>query len=243
MNGNIVIDPEFQAVFPTSAEERKCLEANIIAFGFARDPLVVWKDKNGKTILLDGHNRYEICTRLNLPYRTVEIELEDREAAEAWIDDNQLGRRNLTPDQFRLILGRKYNRAKKLHGGDRKSSGQNAHLISKTAEAIGSEHGVNEKTVRRAAKFAAEVDSNPELRKRVESGEPARPMKREPEQPRSHPVEHTTAGSKQPESQQDAATGKADEAIAILDGIPRKDKFRRNALNKVKWWLHLNIDS
>ena len=39
----IVIDPEFQALIPPlQAEERKQLEANIIADG-CRDPLVVWR--------------------------------------------------------------------------------------------------------------------------------------------------------------------------------------------------------
>jgi hypothetical protein len=39
-----------------------------------------------------------------------------------WMDANQLGRRNITPDQFTLLLGRRYNRAKNKQGGDRKSS-------------------------------------------------------------------------------------------------------------------------
>ena len=57
------------------------------------------------------------------------------------MDANQLGRRNLTPDQHTLLLGRRYNRVKKAHGGDRKSesSGQNDHL--NTAESIAQQHG------------------------------------------------------------------------------------------------------
>jgi hypothetical protein len=39
-----------------------------------------------------------------------------RDEAEDWIDKNQLGRRNLTADAFTLLLGRRYNRAKKAHG-------------------------------------------------------------------------------------------------------------------------------
>jgi len=45
-----------------------------------------------------------------------------------------------------------YERQKKQHGGDRKSSGQIEHL--KTAEKVASLTGVGEKTVRRAAEFA-----------------------------------------------------------------------------------------
>ena len=48
----------------------------------------------------------------------------------------------------------------KSHGGDRKSSGHFDHLKEpeKTAEKIAKEHNISEKTVRRAAKFAEEVD-------------------------------------------------------------------------------------
>jgi hypothetical protein len=69
-----------------------------------------------------------------------------------------LGRRNLTPDQFKYFLGKKYDREKKAHGGDRKSSGQNDHL-NKTASTIATAHGTSEKTVRRAAEFARAIDA------------------------------------------------------------------------------------
>src|SRR5690606_19904108 len=96
---------------PLSAEEREQLEANIVAHG-CRDPLTLWHG-----ILLDGHNRHEICTRLGLPFKTVTVDLPDREAAEDWIDANQLGRRNLTPDAFKLLVGRRYLRLKKAATG------------------------------------------------------------------------------------------------------------------------------
>jgi len=105
-----IIDPEFHALIPPlSDDERAQLEANIQAEG-CRDALIVW----GR-ILLDGHNRLEICERMKLPYKTTAIELQNREAAADWIDKNQLGRRNLTPDQMRLLRGRRYNRAKKSY--------------------------------------------------------------------------------------------------------------------------------
>jgi len=50
-------------------------------------------------ILLDGHNRFEICQRRKLPYEITPIDLGDRLDAKIWIHRNQLGRRNLTDDQ------------------------------------------------------------------------------------------------------------------------------------------------
>jgi N6-adenosine-specific RNA methylase IME4 len=88
------IDPEFRGLIAAlSDEERGQLEANLVADG-CRDPLVVW---NG--LLLDGHNRHEICARRRIPFRVVPIALPDRQAARIWIRWNQLGRRNLTDDQ------------------------------------------------------------------------------------------------------------------------------------------------
>lgn len=54
-------------------------------------------------VLVDGHNRYEICTRLGLPFEVVQVVFADREAAALWIEENQVGRRNLSDDQRSVI--------------------------------------------------------------------------------------------------------------------------------------------
>lgn len=180
MAPDVQIDPEFKALIPPlSAQERDQLEANIVAYGGARDPLTVWLTDTGDCILLDGHNRHEICTRLDLPYHTEVVRLADRDAAADWIDSNQLGRRNLTADAFTLLLGRRYARAKKAHGGARLSSGQNDHMPERTADRLAEEHGVSEKTVRRAEKFFQEVERTPELKAAVAEGRPVVQVKRE----------------------------------------------------------------
>src|SRR5260370_34726579 len=94
----IVIVPEFQTLIaPLQPEEREQLEANLAAYG-CRDPLVVWRG-----LLLDGHNRHEICERRKIPYRTVEISLASREHARLLIEENQVGRRDLGDDQRAVI--------------------------------------------------------------------------------------------------------------------------------------------
>jgi ParB-like chromosome segregation protein Spo0J len=91
----IVIDPEFHAAIPPlSSEELQQLEENICRDG-CLDALVVWP-VNDQEILLDGHKRYEICTRLGLPFRTTRIAMASREEALIWILRMQLGRRNLS---------------------------------------------------------------------------------------------------------------------------------------------------
>ena len=92
---DIIVDAEFAALIPPlTDDERLQLERNIVNHGGARDPIVVWA-KAEKLTLVDGHNRYEICTRLDLPFEIEEMRFEDRNSALLWIIDNQQGRRNL----------------------------------------------------------------------------------------------------------------------------------------------------
>lgn len=149
----IIIDKEFQKLIPPLQDEEKIqLEENLIAEG-CRDALVTWQG-----ILLDGHNRYEICKRLKIPFRTLAIELPDREAAADWIDKNQLGRRNLNPDQISYLRGRRYNRMKKAPYRPKKG-GQIEPL--KTANKLSDEYGVSPATVKRNGKMAEYLDEHP----------------------------------------------------------------------------------
>lgn len=169
------IDPEFSAAIqPLAPDEASQLEANILQFG-CRDPLVVWRG-----LLVDGHHRLEICTRHGLAYQVVEIELPNREAALDWIDANQLGRRNLTQDEFRYLVGRRYKRAKKAaHGrSDREFSGDQSDPPKSTAQTLAAEYGVGEATVKRAGKFAEEIDATPELKEALTKKEPIQRAKR-----------------------------------------------------------------
>lgn len=96
---HLTVDPEFESFIPPLTQaEADALRASIQAEGRARDPIVVWGDT-----IVDGHNRYRICTELGLPFATVPKSFDSREAAKQWILDNQIGRRNLTPDQVIML--------------------------------------------------------------------------------------------------------------------------------------------
>lgn len=183
------IDPAFQAqIPPLRPEERETLEASLQAEG-CRDPLVVWRETN---ILLDGHNRYEICTRLGIPFTTIGLDFPDRELAADWIDANQLGRRNLTPDQYSLLRGRRYNRLRKqgvrrdlsLNFGREAAeadgtSPQIEEKLKQTSSAMAERYGVSRSTIERDGQFARAVESlkpvEPAIEARVAQGQaPAR---------------------------------------------------------------------
>ena len=112
----MVIDKEFaELIPPLTSEEYKRLERSILADG-CRDALVVWGDT-----LVDGHNRYHICTKHNIPYTTVSKEFDDRNAAMLWMMNNQLSRRNLNDFQ-RVEIVRKCESAVKAQAKERQLS-------------------------------------------------------------------------------------------------------------------------
>jgi DNA N-6-adenine-methyltransferase (Dam) len=108
----MTLDEEFNKLIPPlSPEEYEQLETSIRQDG-CRDPLVVWQD-----VLVDGHNRYNICNEHNIPYTTITIDLPDRQSAKDWMIRNQLGRRNLTAYQRAELVT---NLSRELTRQDRK---------------------------------------------------------------------------------------------------------------------------
>ena len=107
------IDPEFKAQIPPLTEdEHKPLEENILADGEILSPILVWNDT-----IVDGHNRYEILqSHPEIPYNIRNLYLETREQVLAWICKNQLGRRNLTPEQKKFLMGKQYDAEKQAEG-------------------------------------------------------------------------------------------------------------------------------
>jgi len=116
----LTIDPEFKQLIPPLLQtERKQLEENILRDG-CREPIALW----GNTII-DGHNRYEICRKHNLPFDTVQVSINNREEAIAWICANQLGKRNISDESRRYLIGKRYAMEKIL--GAHNSAGLNQY--------------------------------------------------------------------------------------------------------------------
>ena len=166
---NIIIKPDFKNLIPPlSAEEKQLLEDNILRDG-CRDALLLWNDT-----LIDGHNRYEICSKFSIPFETKQITgLETVDDAINWIIDNQLGRRNITSQQRDYLLGLRYRQEKKQGARTDLTSPQNGDKL-KTSEKIAQQHGVSKNTVERAEKFADGVDkiaaAMPEMKAEILQG-------------------------------------------------------------------------
>ena len=168
---NLKIDPEFQSqIPPLTDDEFKQLEENILKEGKLLSPLIVWNNT-----LVDGHNRYTILQKHpEICFSTMPLRFANREEALAWICKNQLGRRNLSPEQKRYLLGKQYEAEKKAakifrgnqytlakkSGGDH---GDNHHSGKKTCDRIAAENGVSKDTVIRASKYMRGVEIAEEL--------------------------------------------------------------------------------
>lgn len=140
------IDPEFQGKIPSlTFEELEQLEKNIVNDGKVINPIIVWKG-----LVVDGHNRYAILQKHpDIPYTIHEKEFADRFEAIIWICKNQLGRRNLTPEQKKYLAGIRYQSEKKKDGGN----GNNQHgVFSKEELDKNCQVPPNESTRKRLAK-------------------------------------------------------------------------------------------
>ena len=125
---NLKIDPEFQnQIPPLTDDEFKQLEENILKEGKLLSPLIVWNNT-----LVDGHNRYAILQKHpEIYFSTMPLPFESREEVLAWICKNQLGRRNLTPEQKKFLIGKQYSVEHRKPGGN----GNNQYTAT-TQEAV-----------------------------------------------------------------------------------------------------------
>lgn len=89
---DIVVNEELKAyIEPMTPEEYEALERSILAEG-CRDALVLWGD-----ILIDGHHRYAICRKHDLPFQTVQHpNFRSMDDVHLWMIDQHLGRRSLS---------------------------------------------------------------------------------------------------------------------------------------------------
>ncbi|WP_322199216.1 hypothetical protein [Acutalibacter intestini] len=163
----LIIDPEFRdKIPPLTEDEFSLLEENILSDGAVFSPLIVWDGT-----ILDGHNRYEIIQKHpELTYAVHKLYFANRYEALSWICKNQLGRRNLTPQQKKYLIGQRYEAEKQavaFHGNQHTASGESGadkkcpHQNSRhvTQSRIAKETNTSASYVREAGTFAKGVDA------------------------------------------------------------------------------------
>lgn len=181
------IDPEFKALIPKLRKnEYLQLESNIMMDG-CREAIITW---NG--IIVDGHNRYEICRRHNIPFHIQEMEFDCREAVLSWICANQLGRRNISEETRKYLIGIQYHTEKitaskrnerginqftaedKPHGSDIEGPLTQDEIRHRTAQRIAEENHLSHCTVQKYAQYSKALDDisahEPKLTAKILSG-------------------------------------------------------------------------
>lgn len=145
--------------------------------------IIAWNDT-----IVDGHNRYEICNKMRIPYGVKELDFPSRDAAIAWICANQLGRRNISEETRKYLIGKQYEAEKKVQ---RNRNGYNQYRPNpnitvgrgrpideesgrRTAARLGRKYHVSGATVQKYAKYSAALDTieqnAPELVPHILSG-------------------------------------------------------------------------
>ena len=206
----IILDELRDLIPPLQEEEANQLERNILKEG-CREALLIWQttanvlDTNSTEtsavyILVDGHNRYGICLKHKLNFKIHLISFDSLKEVRDYMIDNQLGRRNLIPEQASYLRGLRYNteklekgkytredhkgqnvpydlkgnesteKVKEIHKGQNVPYGSMAKKESTSAR-LSKQYNVSEKTIKRDAEFAEGLNLlSPELKKDILSG-------------------------------------------------------------------------
>lgn len=100
---NISINEDIRSfIDPLTPVEHAALERSLLAEG-CRDALVLWRD-----VLIDGHNRYDICRKHDIAFRTVQNDRFDSlEDVMLWVIDNNLARRSVSDFQRGMLALRR----------------------------------------------------------------------------------------------------------------------------------------
>lgn len=166
---NIKIDEEFKNLIPPlTDDEYNGLRDSILQDG-CRDALVLWDD-----VLIDGHNRYEICTKHGIPFDTVQMNFSSRDEVIRWIILNQFGRRNLPAyERARLALRLKPVIAKQAKQNQVRTTENRVCQISDkqeidTKKELAKAAGVSHDTIAKVEKI--EAKATPEVKEMLRSG-------------------------------------------------------------------------
>ena len=158
MTQTIKIDPVLKSFLPPMDKDTyDLLEQSIKDKKGATDAIITWK---GKDVIVDGYNRYDICTRLDLPFKVDEQAFKNVNEVKMFMLERQLARRNLTELALKKLRGTFYRMMKKDPQSNltQNSKGQPATPGS-TAKVVADKFGTSERTVKRDAVFAEGLDT------------------------------------------------------------------------------------
>lgn len=139
---------------PLNVEEYSLLEKDIEKRGCI-NPILYWE---GHDIIVDGHNRYEICNKIGKTYNCLPMAFETKDDVMNYVIDHQLGRRNLSEMERSYLRGVRYLKEKKANHRPKPSElHQNDGVNGETAQKIAKKTGVSQSTIERDALLAEAI--------------------------------------------------------------------------------------
>lgn len=215
MADKLKIDPEFESLCPPLAPEEVNYLEDLLSKDGCLEPIAVWAQ--GNNTILDGHNRYRICTQLGIKFKTTPIEVTDRNDAKFWIIKKQLGRRNLAEEQKSYLRAQRYA----VETSQGRACDQNGHKFTgpgATRKRLAAEYGVGEGTIQRDVAFAKAVDALPQQdRAAVLSGTSGLSMTEVREGKRPSEASNDLRAAKRKQRARERIANKSEAATAIAE--------------------------
>ena len=152
-----VIDPEFRRmIYPLAKREYRELEKSMLEKGCIV-PISIWKG-----MIVDGHNRYEICKKHNISLKAKEVHFIDRSDAIQWICINQLNRADISEEIRRYLIGKRYINEQEIedvkpYTENMKETVNRLHTSPKSIK-LGKIYSISAYTISKYGSFARAVD-------------------------------------------------------------------------------------
>ena len=147
----IQIDEELEELLPKlSEDDSNSLTQSLLENGFDQKfgRIKVWfpEDNDGTGYIVDGHNRYKICSKNGIElsdYCFEPVYFDSKEDVIKWMLENQLARRNLQTiqriaiaEKYRSIYEKQAKANQSLGGGDKRSENYQKSVESNLAQAV-----------------------------------------------------------------------------------------------------------
>ena len=191
----IQIDEELADLLPKlSEDDSSSLTQSLLDNGFDQKfgRIKVWfpEDNDGTGYIVDGHNRYKMCSKNGIElsdYCFEPVFFDSKEDVIKWMLENQLARRNLQTiqriaiaEKYRPIFEKQAKANQSLGGGDKRSENYQKSVVPNLAQAVDKKRnlttdeklskisGVKKTTYKMGAKVLK--SDNEDLKQRVLSG-------------------------------------------------------------------------
>ena len=135
----------------------------IIKDGIIYNPILIWND-----VIIDGHRRYFIAKREQIPFTTKEINFESDDEAILWIKENAVSQRNLN-DYQKVELLKDIEQLSKEIGRKKMSRSVQMDKPFSTREELQKKSGLSSGTIARAK--VIDKKASEEIKEKLRKGE------------------------------------------------------------------------